>query len=235
MSKIKAHSRHRESPAEAVPALLAQLPVEPVSRRFGFDRGTPVDRYYIERFLSRHSECIRGHVLEVADNTYTRQFGHGVEMSEVLHATGEIGGATIVGDLCRHESLPHGVIDCFICTQTLHVIYDLNLAVRGASRLLRPGGVLLATLPGISQVSRYDMDRWGDFWRLTQAAAMRLFGDVFGQNNVMIETYGNVAAACAFLQGLAAEELRAGQLDHQDSDYPVVIAVKATRESDANH
>ena len=46
-----------------------------LSRDFGFDRGTPIDRYYIESFLSTHASDIRGHVLEVADNTYTRRFG----------------------------------------------------------------------------------------------------------------------------------------------------------------
>ena len=28
------------------------LSTEPVSRRFGYDRGTPIDRYYIENFLA---------------------------------------------------------------------------------------------------------------------------------------------------------------------------------------
>src|SRR3990170_7811785 len=42
--------------------------VEPISREFGFDRGLPVDRHYIERFLSAHSSDIRGRVLEIGDN-----------------------------------------------------------------------------------------------------------------------------------------------------------------------
>ena len=50
-------------------------PLEPVSRSFGFDRGTPVDRRYIEQFLARHAAAIRGDVLEVGDDGYTRRFG----------------------------------------------------------------------------------------------------------------------------------------------------------------
>ena len=47
--------------------------VTPFSRRFGFDRGLPVDRYYIERFLVAHAHDVRGRVLEIKDNkTFAR-------------------------------------------------------------------------------------------------------------------------------------------------------------------
>jgi hypothetical protein len=49
--------------------------VFPTSRVFGIDRGLPINRYYIEKFLARHAADIRGRVLEVADNAYTRKFG----------------------------------------------------------------------------------------------------------------------------------------------------------------
>jgi hypothetical protein len=47
----------------------------PVSRWFGFDRGLPVDRRYIEGFLRRYSSDIRARVLEVGDSAYTLRFG----------------------------------------------------------------------------------------------------------------------------------------------------------------
>jgi glycosyltransferase involved in cell wall biosynthesis len=37
--------------------------VKPINRRFGFDRGLPIDRYYIEYFLKKHNVNIKGHVL----------------------------------------------------------------------------------------------------------------------------------------------------------------------------
>jgi len=49
--------------------------VMPISRKWGFDRGLPIDRYYIERFLSAHALDICGYVLEIQDNAYTRKFG----------------------------------------------------------------------------------------------------------------------------------------------------------------
>lgn len=204
--------------------------LEPASRAFGLDRGTPVNRWYIERFLAGHADLVRGAVLEVGDDEYTRRFGGArVTRSDVLHAVAGNPGATLVGDLTRPDSLPAGLFDCFICTQTFDCIFDLPAAVAGAHRLLKPGGVLLATLSGIGQVSRYDMERWGDFWRFTPASAERLFSPLF-TGGVEVAGQGNLAAAIAYLQGLAVEELPDRELlATPDDDYPVTVTVVARR------
>jgi SAM-dependent methyltransferase len=202
---------------------------EPVSRLFGFDRGLPIDRWYIERFLETVAPDIRGRVLEIGDREYTTRFGSAVEQSDVLHATGESGDTTIVGDLVTGDGIPDESFDCIVLTQTLPFVFDVHAAVRTLHRALRPGGSVVATLPGISQISRFDMDRWGDFWRFTDASARRLFEQAFAPGSVEIETHGNVAAACAFLQGLAAEELPAASLGARDEDYQLLITVRATR------
>jgi len=203
----------------------------PVSRVFGMDRGTPIDRYYIERFLSKNAGLIRGRVLEIGDCCYSRRFGTSVERFEVLHATSENQAATIIGDLTDVSTLPSGSIDCFICTQTFNFIFDVEKAIVGACHLLKPGGVLLATVAGISQISRYDMDRWGDYWRFTTASVEKLIRPVF-EGCVEIESFGNVLAATALLQGLAIEDLHLPEsslLDEQDPDYQVLITIKARK------
>lgn len=201
--------------------------LRPFSRVFGLDRGLPIDRYYIERFLAAHAQDIKGRVLEVADDYYTRRFGGDrVVQSDVLHATTGNPRATIIGDLAGGEGLPAGAFDCLLLTQTLQMIYDVRAAVAQACRMLAPGGVVLATLPGISQISRYDMDRWGDYWRFTDLSARRLFESTSGMQ-VTIEVFGNVLTAAAFLHGLAAEELKARELDATDADYQLLVAVRA--------
>ena len=50
----------------------------PISRNFGLDRGTAIDRYYIEKFLAEHAADITGHVLEVGDDAYSRRFGSNI-------------------------------------------------------------------------------------------------------------------------------------------------------------
>ena len=202
----------------------------PISRVFGLDRGQPIDRYYIETFLFHNSADIQGHILEIGDASYTRMFGGDkVAKSDVLHVTPDNPQATLVGNLATGEGIPSNKFDCLILTQTLLFIYDVQAAIANAHSALKPNGVLLATFPGISQISRYDMDRWGDYWRFTDASARRLLGNMFGLENVTVETHGNVFAACAFLHGLAAEELKQAELDYQDPDYQVIIAVRAVK------
>ena len=202
----------------------------PVSTLFGFDRGTPIDRYYIERFLSSRAGLINGRALEIGDSSYSRRFGgEKVEAFEVLHATSRNSAATIVGDLTDIGTLPEAAVDCFICTQTFNFIFEVRNAVQGAHHLLKPGGVLLATVAGISQISRYDMERWGDYWRFTTASIRKLFEPVFA-GGVEVESYGNVLAATAFLQGIAVEDLPDPRLlDERDEDYQLVIAIVARK------
>jgi SAM-dependent methyltransferase len=202
--------------------------VTPISPLFGFDRGLPIDRYYIERFLSAYTLDIQGHVLEIGQDTYTRQYGGDrVTRSDVLHVMEGNPKATIIADLTDADHISSDTFDCIILTQTLQMIYDVRAALKTLYRMLIPGGVVLATFSGISQISRYDMDRWGEYWRLTNASARRLFGDVFGADNVTVTNYGNVLAACAFLHGLAAHELKRKELDYYDEDYQVIIAIRA--------
>lgn len=203
---------------------------QPASRCFGFDRGQPIDRWYIEHFLERCAADIRGTVLEIGDATYTRRFGgNAVASSEVLHTTPGSCEATILGDLSTGKGIIDETFDCIILTQTLPFIYEIQRAVGHCMRGLKPGGVVLATMPGICQISRYDMNRWGDYWRFSDASARRLFESVFGTGNVKVESHGNVLAACAFLRGFASDELGLSQLANNDPDYQVIITVRAQK------
>jgi hypothetical protein len=203
--------------------------VYPVSDYYGDDRGTPVDRFYIDGFIADNRHHIKGRVLEVAEDTYSRKFGSNVSSFDVLHYEAGTPGATVIGDLSSPETLPESRFDCFICTQTIHVIYNYMDAIRGAQRLLAPGGTLLCTLSGIAQISRYDMDRWGDYWRFTTLSAQRSFGDVFGIENVTVDYGGNCYAAINFLRGIALEELDRKKLTVKDQNYPIVISIIATK------
>ena len=209
--------------------------VTPISKQFGFDRGTPLDRYYIEAFLSRSAADIRGHVLEIGDDRYTRKFGDSrVTRSDILYPHSGNPQATLVADLTNAEHISSNSFDCIIVAQTLQFIYDFRAAVSHLHRILKPGGRLLATLPGISQISRYDMDRWGDFWRFTSLSARRLFEESFPKGNVSVQAHGNVLAAIAFLEGLALEELKQKELDEVDRDYELLITVRAVKFGDGS-
>lgn len=205
---------------------------KPLSAVFGVDRGTPIDRYYVETFLRKNAFLIKGRLLEVGDSYYSRRFADGKAGSfEVLHATPENKTATILGDLTDTTTLPKNSFDCFICTQTFNFIFEVGKAIEGAHYLLKPGGALLATVAGISQISRYDMERWGDYWRFTTASVQKLFGPVF-KGGLEIESFGNVLAATAFLQGISVEDLPdRALLDNNDPDYQLLISIVARKGS----
>lgn len=203
---------------------------KPISKDWGFDRGRPIDRYYIENFLLANSKDIKGNVLEIGDDKYTRCFGGDkVTRSDVLHVAQNNEGVTIIGDLADAENIPSGRFDCFILTQTLQLIYDLDAAAKTIHRILKPGGILLATVPGISKISRYDMDHWGYYWSFTSGTVRKLFGKYFPEENLSIQSFGNVLAASAFLYGLADSEIRKSKLDYKDPDYEVVITLRAQK------
>jgi SAM-dependent methyltransferase len=203
----------------------------PVSRVVGFDRGLPIDRYYIDRFLSACAQDIRGRVLEIGDDRYTRRFGGShVTKSDVLHVVPGSLQATIVADLSRADDVPSESFDCILCIQTLQMILDVEAALRHLARLLRPGGALLATGSGINRICRREgTDPWGEYWRFTTQSARHLFGRAFSPSNVRAVAYGNVLAAVAFLHGLAAEELTGDELDYEDADFEVLVAVRAVK------
>jgi SAM-dependent methyltransferase len=203
--------------------------LQPVSREFGYDRGLPIDRYYIERFLEMHRRDITGRTLEIGDDEYTRRFGGDrTTRRDVLHVHRRNPAATIVGDLADAPQIADGTFDCIVVTQTLHLIYDIDLAVATLHRILRPGGVVLATFPGISQVSGDEWSRtWS--WGIDSRLANRLFASRFGERNVTVEPHGNPLAAAAFLQGLATADLAPAQLDHEEEGCELLLTVRAVK------
>ena len=201
---------------------------EPISRAFGGDRGTPLDRHYIAGFLERHAQDIRGRVLEIGDDNYTKRFGGRVARGEVLDVDAGNENATYIADLTDCDHVPSDSFDCFILTQTLHMIYDVHAVLRTVYRVLAPGGVVLATAPGISQIDAGSgRDTW--FWYMTPRCARLLFEEAFPKEAISIEAHGNVLAAVAFLHGLALEEMDRAKLDRHDPLYPVITSIRAVK------
>ncbi len=203
----------------------------PVCRDYGYSRGGPIDRYYIEKFLAANAADIRGRVLEMGDSSYTLRFGGDrVNCAEAMHVEAGHPQVTIIGDLSDAPQIPSDSFDCIIFTETLHMIYDSRAALRTLYRILKPGGVLLATFPGIShQICRAEAERWGDHWRFTTWSARRLFAEYFVPERIRIEAFGNVLVAISFLHGLSAAELKPEELDYHDRDYEFSITVRAVK------
>ena len=203
---------------------------------FYYKRGLPIDRYYIEKFLSACASDVKGHVLEMADATYTLKYGgERVSHSDVMHVVEGNPAATIVADLTQADHIPSNTFDCIILTQTLQMIYDFRAALRHLHRMLKTGGVLLVTSAGLAKIVRIEgIDPWGEYWHFTSQSMRHIFQEVFGEASVSVEAYGNVLAAVAHLHGLAANELRREELDYFDPCYEMIIAIRAVKADGAS-
>ena len=206
--------------------------LSPISPIFGKDRDLlSVERYYIEHFLGRYAADVKGRTLEMGDPAYTLKFGGDrVTQPDVLNYVPGNPKATIVADLTDAPHIETGTFDCIIITQTLQMIFEIEKCIAELHRILKPGGVVLATSHGMSRVARREgVDDWGEYWHFTSQSKRKLFGDIFGRDNISIETYGNVLSCVANLHGLAAREIRPEQIDYNDPNYELVVCARAVK------
>lgn len=221
------YSQYTPPPGKIQPGDFNRL--TPFSADFGFDRGGAIDRFYIENFIQENHNRVVGKVLEIGDNTYTVKYG-GVKVlqSDILHVDHKNSRATYIGDITDVPQIPSAEFDCIIFTQTLHLIYDFKSALRTCYRILKPGGCLLLTVPGISHI---DKGEWRDYWlwSFTDASIRKLMTETFNGSQVSIKTYGNVYVAAAFLYGMGLPEFKKEYLFHNDPSYQVIISAVAVK------
>lgn len=205
--------------------------VAPVNKHFGFDQPISIDRYYIEKFLKENKRFIKGRVLEIGDSLYTQKFGSDVAHIDVLNSE-LFEFETIVNNLTTGENLPANGFDCIIITQTIQFVYDVKSAMSNVINALKPGGTLLISVLGISQMSHFGMDRSSEYWKFTDKSLKMLLSEFVDESNVCVQSYGNAKVAKAFLDGLTIHDVETEVLDYRDNDYQVVLTVRANKPFD---
>lgn len=203
---------------------VARMDTQPVSRQFGTERGTPIDRYYIEAILADHSEYIMGDVLEIEDNTYTMQFGgNKVKRSIIMDVSSTDSRVSFNGNIETGQGVRDEIADCFILTQTLMYIYDLGNAAHNIMRLLKKGGTALITCSGISQNSRRCMDSYGCYFNFNKDVFVRMFEKEANAQVLETGSFGNVKTVTAHLNGLCSEDLVKEDFAPNDKYYPLIV------------
>ena len=199
--------------------------VYPVNDIFGYRRGTPIDRYYIEQAMKDYSSYIKGTVLEVGGSEYTKKFSKTKKNdSFILNYTQMEGDQIIVGDLSNKHSVEGYKFNTFICTQTLNFIYDFHTAIDTSYELLNHGGYYLGTVASVSNISKYDNSRWGDYWRFTKKGLTTSL-EKSNFDVIDIKAYGNVLSAKAIFDGCVVEDFEdITLLDHFDPVYPIIVS-----------
>ncbi len=201
----------------------ATLSIEPRSRVFGLDLGTSICRVYIDQFLAPYRSLVTGKVMEIGESRYTNQFGTSPFESYIVSADPNHMNA-IQGDLATGKNIPVNFFDCIILTQTLQVIFDVRSALKHTIASLRPGGVLLLTATGIAQISCYDRDRWGEYWRFTVQCMQELLHEAApAKAEITVKSYGNLITTTGYLNGDPAEDISPEHFIQNDPDYPMLI------------
>lgn len=198
---------------------------QPFSDRFGFDRGTPVDRFYLHRFLDAERAAITGDVLEIQVGGYARRYGHDLNVVHTLDIKPDF-SPTYHCDLAAAGAIvPTERYDCFLLPNTLQHLEQIEPALTQALRVVKPGGVILASAANLVRLTSAD----DDFWRCSAAGWRRIIARVWRGCAVDVRSSGNCLAAVAALYGLAFEELSAQELEIDDDRFPVLTTIKCTK------
>jgi len=189
----------------------------------------PIDCHHMEQFFVRQAIDIQGRVLEVGDGMLARKYGR-EHVGDIAVWQVESGRFKDCETAHRVDPSPFAIehFDSVILPHVLHSIQDVRKAVHSLYRALKPGGVLLATFPGIVQTSDPDWGRhWA--WTFTPLSIQRLFEEAFAKGHVTTQVFGNVPAMIAVLNGLPREVLRQSELDLYEPGYEVVMTVRAAK------
>jgi SAM-dependent methyltransferase len=196
---------------------------------WGHSRGGSIARVYVREFIAQHAVDIRGRALEIASDRYIQEFGRGVTQVDILDIVADNPRATIVGDFGEVPHAPDDAFDCIVLTQVLSWIYDPRAGFETAHRILAPGGVLLATNPGITRIAPLEREFLGEWFHFTSMSAKRTAEDVFGAGNVEVQTYGNVLSAAGFLFGLGLDDLTPEEIAVHDPGFEVIVGIRAIK------
>ena len=198
-------------------------------------RGTPVVRYYWERFLEERRDAFRGAGLEIGTVETLERMDAGLTSRDALDVSRHGPDVTVVADLSRADSLPAEAYDCLVVPFTFQFIYDVEAALYHAVRILRPGGRLLANFPctdyyfpaGLEMFTGRPIYLHHWFTPLAVENLLRRVGLVSG--DFTVEVYGNLLARVAYEMNVPAEELTARELAHRDPGHPLLICVDVRR------
>jgi SAM-dependent methyltransferase len=219
---------HREAVASKPKDLGDLRRTTPIST-WGAERGGSLPRAYIAEFLGQHEADIRGRVLEIASDRYASLFTVGVDRVDILDVDRSNEQATFIANFADAPEVPDNAFDCVLVTQVLSWIYDVQAGFRTAHRILAPDGVMLATTPGLARLAPFEKELFGEWWHFTAMSAKRVAGEIFGEGNVEVQTYGNVLAAAASLFGLGQDDITPAELAINDPAFEVVVAIRAVK------
>ncbi len=203
------------------------FPMEPLSENYGFDRGTPLDRYYIDRYFARHRSALAGSVLEVGDDRYSKAFGAARTRTTIVDINPANPDATLIADLCDPISLPAAAYDCIVLAETLHLLAEPAACIANCQHALAPGGSLLVTVPALKRMS--PSAPASDYWRFTPAG-LKLLLERTWDGTFSVESFGNLRVCLGFLCAQVVEDLDEEDFAPNDPRFPLTVVAHADKD-----
>lgn len=110
------------------------------------------DRWYINDFVERNKESIKGDVLEFCGGeVYANKYGDRSVKVKMMTSNRhkEVNAeADFFADLDDANTLPEEKFDCIIATQVIMYVNDVEQTLINLKSMLKPGGTLILTVPG---------------------------------------------------------------------------------------
>jgi SAM-dependent methyltransferase len=195
----------------------------PFDPMFGFTRGTPIDRYYLERFIEHIRPEVRGAVLEIGGKRANRET-YGFDAATEYRAMDikRSPDVDLVGDVHDRGLIPPGTLDAIVIFNVLEHCARPWVVAENLRGWLRVGGKVFAMVPSVQRVHRQPRD----YWRPYPDGMEALFAD-FARCQLFV--YGNPLTALAAIMGIAVQELSTDELDRVNTGYPVATCVIAEK------
>lgn len=130
-------------------------------------RDSPVRQYFSPIYYGQYQTTLplmRRHVcgklidLGCGQMPFRRWLAPLVEAYDTLDHSPEVEGATYVGDIQEMSMIGDEVYDSAICLEVLEHIPDPFKAARETARILKPGGVLIVSVPHLSRLHQAPQD-----------------------------------------------------------------------------
>lgn len=196
-----------------------QLPFCP---QFGSLRGTPIDRYYLDKFIAEIREEVVGNTLEIGGKKDNRLL-YGVNKAAPYLTMDLAGkGLDIIGDAHDISAVEKGSLDSVIIFNVLEHCQRPWVVVDNIYEWLKDNGQVFCMVPNAQRVHNFPKD----YWRIFPDAIDSLFAR-FPHRKLYI--YGNPLTTIASYMGVAAEELKAEELDAAQENYPVASCIHARK------
>lgn len=121
--------------------------------------------------------------------------------------------------------------DIIISTCTLAFTKNPFAAVKSYERILKPGGTLIGAEPFLMQISEWDYDEYGEYFRFTDLGLRQLISSSFKSPAIVkVAALGNRQTTLAQFHGLVLEDGIQNMARHE-SKYATLFGYLVTKET----